>query len=546
MTQPAGRPPRPYALLAPWPFLVLWACGTGVAPKTPQSTPFVPFGEAAAEPDALQFEPSLLGLANLDDDDQDGLSDWEDDAVAGEDDTLPLRLEPTLWPADEALTFSLTGDLSQLRVWSDGALLLSADAPTAILPRPDSPLTLDIELGDYNVAGLLTVERSDARAEVQLASAPLILNHHLQGTLSVVAMEDSRGANEEYIATFEEALSDRFTPAPLSDYGGDVWVQDEIEFGTSTTPTRAMEVVIDSVRSGNGRYLDDIAEDLYLGPDFASATWGSGRTTSQDSFGNLEVSPPVTVNGVEYPFGRIYWGENGGQGITDGLAELLEAQVIQDPFQIDISMLCVGHVDEITSAVPDATAPRGFRFLIADTALGRDLVMGLDPGSPIPQYRRAHDYQTVGEMQDDLGLWTYNEEFQVGTLDPALAIFIEELGLLPEEIIHIPALFEESRACAGGGLSLVPGTVNLVVAQAAGSDDTHVFMADPFFRDADAGLDEDPFVQAVEALLPPDLLLHWSDDWDSYHELWGEVHCGSNTRRPAAGPWWDETPAELR
>ena len=136
MTQPAGRPPRPHALLAPWLFPVLGACGAGVAPKNPQSTPFVPFGDAATEPDALQFEPALLGLANLDDDDQDGLSDWEDDAVAGEDDTLPLRLEPTLWPADQALTFSLTGDLSQLRVWSDGALLLSADAPTATLPRP--------------------------------------------------------------------------------------------------------------------------------------------------------------------------------------------------------------------------------------------------------------------------------------------------------------------------------------------------------------------------------------------------------------------------
>jgi protein-arginine deiminase len=32
--------------------------------------------------------------------------------------------------------------------------------------------------------------------------------------------------------------------------------------------------------------------------------------TSLDSFGNLEVSPPVTVNGKEYPLGRILIGSS--------------------------------------------------------------------------------------------------------------------------------------------------------------------------------------------------------------------------------------------
>jgi protein-arginine deiminase len=33
--------------------------------------------------------------------------------------------------------------------------------------------------------------------------------------------------------------------------------------------------------------------------------------TGLDAFGNLEVSPPVTVRGKEYPLGRILIGNSG-------------------------------------------------------------------------------------------------------------------------------------------------------------------------------------------------------------------------------------------
>ena len=37
----------------------------------------------------------------------------------------------------------------------------------------------------------------------------------------------------------------------------------------------------------------------------------TGRVTDLDSFGNLEVSSPVTVGGKEYPLGRILTGDRG-------------------------------------------------------------------------------------------------------------------------------------------------------------------------------------------------------------------------------------------
>ena len=49
------------------------------------------------------------------------------------------------------------------------------------------------------------------------------------------------------------------------------------------------------------------------GPDFGYVTRGppTGPVTDLDSFGNLEVSPPVTVRGKAYPLGRILIGDSG-------------------------------------------------------------------------------------------------------------------------------------------------------------------------------------------------------------------------------------------
>lgn len=49
------------------------------------------------------------------------------------------------------------------------------------------------------------------------------------------------------------------------------------------------------------------------GPDFgyvARPRQGPEHASSLDSFGNLEVSPPVTVQGKEYPLGRILIGSS--------------------------------------------------------------------------------------------------------------------------------------------------------------------------------------------------------------------------------------------
>ena len=49
------------------------------------------------------------------------------------------------------------------------------------------------------------------------------------------------------------------------------------------------------------------------------------------------------------------------------------------------------------------------------------------------------------------------------------------------------------------------------------------------------------FIDAFNQLLPPSLDLYYVDDWDTYHLMQGEVHCGSNTRRsPPNVTWWKD------
>lgn len=63
---------------------------------------------------------------------------------------------------------------------------------------------------------------------------------------------------------------------------------------------------------GCRRLKADVCPVSAQGPDFGYVSREPllETVTSLDSFGNLEVSPPVTVNGKTYPLGRILIGSS--------------------------------------------------------------------------------------------------------------------------------------------------------------------------------------------------------------------------------------------
>lgn len=503
----------------------------------------------AALPDAALPDETLLGLGNvygvpnLDDDDDDGTLDWYQSPFEAENDYSTIAL-PSI--SGHRVHLELSGDTGKLRIWNSADDIILGDTGESELTTATIDLAvaaeLRVEFGPALAHGQLQavlIDSDDAEVEVlevDLWASPMILNHHLQPAehVYVTAIPDD---NDELVAGYQSVLTTNFSTAAGSSFYWDRWMQDELEFATSTGDQgQRMNTVIDSIRN---RGLDDFPE-TFEGPDYYVNTWGNGGPNSQDSFGNLEVTPPVTVDGVHYPFGRIYYGRYGNQGPVSGLRDFVASQKVQAPFQIDSTWLCVGHVDEFSSWIPDPSSALGYKLLIANVPAALAIIDGIDPDEAatmeLPLYD-AHGFGTVRDMQTDAGLRADNWDIQDDYLTPITNRFKEETGITDDDIILIPALFESLNDCGGLAAALIPGTVNLVIANDPAGK-AHLFLPDPFFRNT-TDKTQDPFIRAFDALLPDNLETHYLDDWYSYHELLGEVHCGTNVERSPTAQWWD-------
>ncbi|XP_068018833.1 LOW QUALITY PROTEIN: protein-arginine deiminase type-1-like [Melanerpes formicivorus] len=317
----------------------------------------------------------------------------------------------------------------------------------------------------------------------------------------------------------------------------DRWIQDELEFGYVEAPHKTFPVVFDSPRN---RGLKDFAFKKILGPDFGYVTREPpGRAiTSLDSFGNLDVSPPVTVRGKEYPLGRILIGSPlpwaSGRRMSKAVRDFLYAQKVQAPLEVYSEWLSVGHVDEFLTFVP-AYDRKGFRLLLASPNACYRLFQ--------EQQRQGHgeatqlvglkgtERRSIDELLVDESLRSDNRHVQ-RCIDWNRELLKQELGLSEQDIIDIPQLFilRGSRADA-----LFPDMVNMLVLG------RHLGIPKPFGPEVGGKC---CLEERVRALLEPlGLTCTFIDDFFSYHVLCGDVHCGTNVRRkPFAFKWWHMVP----
>lgn len=498
------------------------------------------------------FDP-VFGRANLDDDDENGQTDWLELPFDGDNElaayVLPGATLDNL-PPGARVKLTITGPGDQVRAWRDGQPILGSNQGDPLLEHVFAPPGGDVallwEFGEHNVQADLTItwlDDQDAEVmsnQVAVRSSPLIINHHLQPAehMWVVDVKGGGGySNQSMIADMEAALGPgMLTRAPANAYKGDVWIQDEFEWATARSGDGGrLDVVIDSIRN---RGLDPLPENTLVGPDYIAQTWGNpADKTTYDSFGNLDASPPVTVDGVSYPFGRIYYGRFNGEGISGILADYLASQEIQKPFELDTTWLCVGHVDEFSGIVPDPAAPKGFRLLFADVPSGYALLDELPQDTALPRYGQDYGYDTIGAITGDTGLRALNEDIQADHLDPLRARFKAELGLDDADIILVPTIWEHVPNC--GALALTPGTVNFAMFNVDGQP-PRMFVPDPFLRPGGAAQDADPMIADYKARMPKSLEVHFVDNWNVYHVNYGEVHCGTNVQRTPLANWWEE------
>lgn len=503
--------------------------------------------------DTSQAFAGIVGVPNIDDDNDNGDADWDDAGADGEDDLSTFWIQPELWKGvkrSERVRLRITDGDRDVRVWHNGAIVLGdndgdrAPLEFEIERNKDEAIAFGVEFRDFLVRAelqLVKLDRNGEDAEVYAFGAlasPLVMNHHNQPAEMVMAVHVDYGdySNNDFIRGYQDVLDDdRFIAVDGDDYQGDVWIQDEIEFGTVSGPDTRIDFVIDSIRN---RGLDNVAEDLFEAPDFLVRTWGSGQATSQDSFGNLEATPPFTLNGQHYPFGKAYWGDGGGPfQMTQDLADFFDDQLAQAPFTIDTSWLCVGHVDEFMSWVPVPGSRLGWKLVYTDIDGAWDVLEAMDPNTEIPRYRQAHGFDTVGEIVDDSGLRALNESLWEDYLEPNLDILREETGLTDDDIIWLPGLFERASGCGGTTAALIPGMANLIVANFPG-ETPELFMADPFLRTDNGDQSADGMIPAARAVFGDAANVNFIDDFWVYHYGLGEVHCGSNVIRTPVTDWW--------
>lgn len=491
-------------------------------------------------------------------------SEWSELVV------LPSGVSP--FPADTALRLYATPQAAKrFTVYTQRAngryeRILGVDArnPADVITLseaiPSDGATCFVEGHEYSgnsFEGFLTIElrlsiddRPAASDSVVFRVAPWIMNPNTLPAKKVFACEIQRGAgNAAFMADLTRELADLSVPLhviPPQDHLGDRWIQDEVEFGYCRGASHVLPVVNDSPRD---RGLDGFPEKRLLGADFGHFQIGGSNPNSLDSFGNLEVSPPVKVGTTSYPFGRIVFGgrEDGtpnprGRQMMPELRHFFYAQKVQAPFEVFTDWLAVGHVDEIVCFVSSKN-DKGFDTLVASPTRCKavlERLVRLGHGNTVMfkgQFRGTPTSGvsaeiTVRDLLSDAGFWRDNAKYQ-RYMDHNVAILKKELGLEDRHIIQIPIAFYHHPSY-GGAVAYFPDMVNhLVIGNTSLVPKPH----GPVIGGRCA------FEAAFEAAVP-NRRVRFIEDWYSYHEELGEVHCGTNTIREVFlnRAWWDHKP----
>jgi protein-arginine deiminase len=109
--------------------------------------------------------------------------------------------------------------------------------------------------------------------------------------------------------------------------------------------------------------------------------------------------------------------------------------------------------------------------------------------------------------------------------------FKAETGITDQEIVPLPFLHWKN---SGYSVAYNPGTVNGTYLS-----DTVYASPDPWGPVIQS---KDIFKNQLSTVLAPyGITVFWIENWDLYHRLLGEVHCGTNATRviPKTVNWWE-------
>lgn len=444
-------------------------------------------------------------------------------------------------------------------------------------------VTLGIEATDvvrdkavWNGYATITLAIGSARDSAMMRVAPIVTRHHLAPESQIyLSMFDGDPGSIAMRATLYSDLAGTgegdgttvgATPVNVTEINADQafgnaypyddqWTQDFFEVGYMSMPIAGgKQHVIDVfLRSANIYYADlknplrdagKVVFAKFRGPDVAGVVQydmsSSPDMDSLNSFGNLETIPPYSFGGVDYPLGRLFRGSIPSFHPDASFEKMMEAQAVQPPVTIDTSWLDIGHVDETISFVKSSTS-RGWTILANDPALAKKMLQDqvtAGNGDTLmfagKKWLDSSNAETPAEIAikdvlADANIMAASDE-AAANVDAQLSIIKAATGITDAEIIRIPFLHEPVQ---GFSLAYQVGTVNgLYYADGAfAAPDPHgpIIGGKDIFKD-----------QMETALSAIGITVVWVEDWDLYHRLSGEIHCGTNSKRGlAAGEtWW--------
>lgn len=557
-----------------------------------------------------EWGPKGSGAIVLVNDDNDvGLkfADNSDTIINGEADLndlapLELRCQGTIPPDTEVIVS--VSDKSVVRVFdsftSSGKEIIGpSTGDSYTIPKPEpANLLLGFEATRYADAtfnGIIefTLSLRDSTTthfvqKVKAKVAPWMMLDHTRTAMEVHVSKT--GSNGDFINTLKGQLLSLEVPLIEVSSDGDVWMQDCMEFGVSSSPTHILRTV---VRAPRIEFVGPDAKRLSPLNTYAQ-TLTSGdmgfhdphpmapnsRLITFDSTGNLEVTPPVTSKrGKNYPFGRIYYGgdarksyfkilgqtlEGETDEISSNLTAFLKAQCVQDPISLDTTWLAIGHVDEFMTFLPKG--PKGFALLLASPRLALNILAAApvatifpnrtwikrvpaDIGKQTPMIETPIKLDIpVGEFLKKGGAdhsWKALKKFNnvcQSHIDSSKETLIRELGLDTElDIIEAPQLYIPSDLVIGAADAFTGNMVNMLVVNG------HCLIPKPFGPtrpkpvDADGIDTEDLFeLDLAGKMRSLGIAYAFVDCWNSYHLYFGGIHCATNALRQAPLlRWWE-------
>lgn len=536
--------------------------------------------------DAWTKDHGAVFLANIDDDQKTcptvgqtdaqlaACNDAADTIINGPDDLLDLaRLKTAPWPdapADASATIAVGAPgATYVRLFKNigGTFTVfnpAVDKITALELQSGAELAIegkdilrDAAVWNGKVKVTLNVDAGtgpsgplpDGSDTVELRISPVMFRHHLDPAEKVYASKINNDADS---TVFRSQLSAAATAAgivaPLNEYTtNDQWNQDYFEtaYMSMPGPGGAQKVIHVNFRSANhtgslraaGKYVFTVlrGKDVAGAVQFDPAHPNGNDTLN--SFGNLETIPPYSKNGKPLTVGRVLRGSTQTFYPDLSFDKMVNAQAVQTILYINTEWLLVGHVDETISFVK-ASSPRGWVMLAADPTLAVNMLQqqqqagnGNVPMFIGMQWSGGQNAQvTITQVLNDPDVM--NESAWAATqIDGQIATIKAEAALVDAEIVKIATLFEQA---SGYSVAYTPGMVNGIYLS-----DTRFGAPDPHGPSING---QDIFkAQLTSALTPYGVTVSFIEDWDLYHALDGEVHCGSNTTRvvPAATKWWE-------